>query len=83
MADAVIQEGNVSGADVHEFMEGVLLPAIEGHPLDVVCAAFFTTLLLSMHDNLTEEQLVEGVKGGSAWLVCYITSLDMTPGKVN
>lgn len=75
----LVYESSSSGRDVKEVIDTRLMPALTGLPLDLAVGAMCTVMLTQMRDDITEDQLFQGVKGVTGWMVTYLSSLDDAP----
>lgn len=72
-----------SGKDVQEVIDTKLLPALTGMRLELAMSAMFALALQQVYPPISAEQVADGVKGMSGWLVTYVSGLDTPEGKAN
>lgn len=83
MAGSPVVEALTSTADVRDVLVGKLLPALEGIPTETAIAAMLSCVILCMKEDVSEEELVEGVLGASGWIVTFLADIEDTAGKAN
>lgn len=71
----ILYEVQNDGADVQNVVNNKLLPALAGMRMELAIASMCTMMLQQMCHNITEEQIQEGVKGMSGWLMTYVIGL--------
>lgn len=54
-----------------------LVPAVGGLPVDVTMAAMLTMLLVSLKEDITADQVDEGVEAISGYIATWLTGLDV------
>ena len=72
----LVYEQTASGDEVREVIEKRLMPVLTGVKLEVAVGAMCSVMLSQMYEGLTEQQLLEGIKGITGWMVTYLSSLD-------
>ena len=70
--------------EINQFISTTLKPAIDGTPFGLVNATFLAILVQQQAPvDLTEEELIEGVKGASGWITTYVSTLRVPASKIN
>ncbi len=74
--NGLVYEAQSTGAEVQDVIISKLLPVLTGMRLELAVSAMCTLMLAQMCPTITPDQLVDGVKGMSGWLVTYVSGLD-------
>ena len=62
--------------DINRFVQDKLQPALNGEEFSLVNASLLSVLLWQQGPrDMTLDELIEGIKGASGWIVTYLSSL--------
>ena len=70
-----VVEAHADIAEVYALAKKVA-DVIDGCALEDAMGALLTLLFTSLSPDITEDQLIEGVKGASGWMVTYLAAID-------
>lgn len=68
-------EAQADGKAVFDLAEKIAT-SLDGTSLEIAVAALLTVILTNMRDDLTDDQLIEGVRGTSGWICTFLSTLD-------
>ncbi len=75
MTDAII-ETHVTGAEIERLITTKILPPLQDEERGAVIMALLTLTLTLMKEDISAEEVAEGVKGASEWMCLFLANGD-------
>jgi hypothetical protein len=70
-----IKKTQATGAEVEGIVRQ-MSEVLDGQPQALVLMGCLATTLIIQHPEITPEQLASGIRGASAWIATFLTSLN-------
>jgi hypothetical protein len=73
MVKPIIVEAKIPGNEVERIISQLIFPAVENEERSSVIISLLTLALTLMKPDITAEEIQEGVKGTSEWMVLFLS----------